>query len=430
LITTTITTNTGGYAMTESTPTALSQQGNSIVDPLTDLLRDGARMLIAQAVEAELQAFMAQYCSRLEDGRSAVVRNGYLPRRSIQTGIGKIEIKVPKVRDRSGQRLKFTSTLLPPYLKRTRSIEELLPWLYLRGISTGDYQEALVALLGEQAKGLSANTISRLKAKWLAEHAKWRQRDLAGKRYVYWWVDGIYSNVRMDDKLCMLVIIGVTDQGHKELVAVEDGFRESSDSWYELLSGLRARGLIKGPELAVGDGSLGFWNALAKVYPKTRHQRCWVHKTANVLNKMPKTLQPKVKAALHDIWMAETKEAAGQAFDAMLARFEDKYPKAMECLAKDRKELLTFYDFPAEHWVHIRTTNPIESAFATVRLRSKRSRNCGSRDTTLMMVFKLLQGAEKKWKKIKGFRRLAEVITGIQFKNGIRVSDQPMRIAA
>lgn len=416
--------------MAKSTPAALSQQGNNVVDPLTDLLRDGARMLLAQAVEAELQVFMAQYSNCLEDGRRAVVRNGYLPGRTIQTGIGDVEVKVPKVRDRSGQGLKFNSSLLPPYLKRARSVEELLPWLYLRGISTGDYQEALAALLGEQAKGLSANTISRLKAIWLAEYTKWRQRNLSGKRYVYWWVDGIYSNVRMDDKLCLLVIMGVTDQGRKELIAVEDGFRESSDSWYELLTGLRARGLTTGPELAVGDGSLGFWNALARVYPKTRHQRCWVHKTANVLNKMPKKLQPKAKADLHDIWMAETKEDASQAFDRMLARFEDKYPKAMECLAKDRDELLVFYDFPAEHWVHIRTTNPIESAFATVRLRSKRSRNCGSRDTTLTMVFKLLQSAEKRWKKIKGFRRLAEVITGIQFKNGIKVSDQPMRMAA
>lgn len=416
--------------MAKSTPAALSQQGNNVVDPLTDLLRDGARMLLAQAVEAELQVFMAQYSNCLEDGRRAVVRNGYLPGRTIQTGIGDVEVKVPKVRDRSGQGLKFNSSLLPPYLKRARSVEELLPWLYLRGISTGDYQEALAALLGEQAKGLSANTISRLKAIWLAEYTKWRQRNLSGKRYVYWWVDGIYSNVRMDDKLCLLVIMGVTDQGRKELIAVEDGFRESSDSWYELLAGLRARGLTTGPELAVGDGSLGFWNALAKVYPTTRHQRCWVHKTANVLNKMPKKLQPKAKADLHDIWMAETKEDASHAFDRMLARFEDKYPKAMECLAKDRDELLAFYDFPAEHWVHIRTTNPIESAFATVRLRSKRSRNCGSRDTTLTMVFKLLQSAEKRWKKIKGFRRLAEVITGIQFKNGIKVSDQPMRMAA
>lgn len=416
--------------MPESTPTALSQQGNNVVDPLTDLLRDGARLLIAQAVEAELQAFMAQHAGRLEDGRSAVVRNGYLPGRTIQTGIGNVEVKVPKVRDRNGQGIKFNSALLPPYLKRARSIEELLPWLYLRGISTGDYQGALAALLGEQAKGLSANTISRLKANWLDEHTKWRQRDLRGKRYVYWWADGIHSNVRMDDHLCLLVIIGVTDQGHKELLAVEDGFRESNDSWYELLAGLRARGLATGPELAVGDGSLGFWNALARVYPKTRHQRCWVHKTANVLNKMPKKLQPKAKAALHDIWMAETKENANQAFDSMLARFEDKYPKATECLAKDREELLAFYDFPAEHWVHIRTTNPIESAFATVRLRSKRSRNCGSRDTTLTMVFKLLQCAEKRWKKIKGFLRLAEVITGIQFRNGIKVSDQPMRMAA
>lgn len=416
--------------MAKSTPTALLQQGNYALDPLTDLLRDGARQLIAQAVEAELQAFLAQHQVSLPDGRAAVVRNGYLPERTIQTGIGDVAIRVPKVRDRSGQGNRFSSALLPPYLKRARSIEELLPWLYLRGISTGDYQEALAALLGDQAKGLSANTISRLKAKWLAEHTDWRQRKLTASRYVYWWADGIYSKVRMDDKLCLLVIIGVTDQGHKELLAVEDGYRESHDSWYELLSGVRSRGLDVGPELAVGDGALGFWGALAKVYPQTRQQRCWVHKTANVLNKMPKHVQPKAKADLHDIWMAETKEDAQRAFDGMLERFKHKYSKAVECLAKDREELLAFYDFPAEHWVHIRTTNPIESAFATVRLRSKRSRNCGSRDTTLTMVFKLLQVAEKRWKKIKGFRRLAEVITGVVFKNGIKVSDQLDRMAA
>jgi transposase-like protein len=406
-------------------------QQENFHDPLTELLRNGARQLIAEAVEAELHLFLTALSDRkLEDGRQAVVRNGYLPGRTIQTGIGDIDIKVPKVRDRSKSGIKFNSTLLPPYLKRARSIEELLPWLYLKGVSTGDYQEALQALLGENAKGLSANTISRLKSDWLKEHEKWNRRSLAGKHYVYWWADGVYSNVRMDDRLCLLVIIGVTETGEKELVAVEDGMRESSDSWYELLAGLRQRGLTQAPMLAVGDGAMGFWNALSKVYPTTLHQRCWVHKTANILNKLSKALQPKVKAALHDIWMAETREEAIDAFENTLVRFEPKYPKAMECLRKDKDELLAFYDFPAQHWVHIRTTNPIESTFATVKLRTGKMRSCGSRDTTLSMAYKLLQSAEKRWNRIQGFRLLTEVITGVKFKNGIRVTDQSYRKAA
>jgi transposase-like protein len=368
--------------MTDSTLRALSQPEPQVADPLHELLRRGARDLIAKAVEAELATFLAQYADqRLDDGRQAVVRNGYLPERTVQTGIGDVSVQVPKVRDRSGGGARFNSSLLPPYLKRARSIEELIPWLYLKGISTGDYQEALAALLGDQAKGLSANTVSRLKKQWEDEHTEWRQRDLSDRRYVYWWADGVYSNVRMDDRLCLLVIIGVTEQGRKELVAVEDGFRESADSWKTLLTGLRERGLTTAPKLAVGDGAMGFWAALSKIYPETDHQRCWVHKTANVLNKLPKSLQPKVKADLHDIWMAETRDEAHKAFDRTLKRFEAKYPKAMACLAKDRDDLLAFYDYPAEHWVHIRTTNPIESTFATVRLRSKRSRNCGSRAT-------------------------------------------------
>jgi len=406
-------------------------QQENFHDPLTELLRNGARQLIAEAVEAELHLFLTALSDRkLEDGRQAVVRNGYLPGRTIQTGIGDIDIKVPKVRDRSKSGIKFNSALLPPYLKRARSIEELLPWLYLKGVSTGDYQEALQALLGENAKGLSANTISRLKSDWLKEHDKWNRRSLAGKHYVYWWADGVYSNVRMDDRLCLLVIIGVTETGEKELVAVEDGMRESSDSWYELLADLRQRGLTQAPKLAVGDGAMGFWNALSKVYPTTLHQRCWVHKTANILNKLPKALRSKVKAALHDIWMAETREKAMDAFENTLVRFEAKYPKAMECLSKDKDELLAFYDFPAQHWVHIRTTNPIESTFATVKLRTGKIRSCGSRDTTLAMVYKLLQSAEKRWKRIQGFRLLTEVITGVKFKNGIRVTDQSYRKAA
>ncbi|AXB01740.1 IS256 family transposase [Aeromonas caviae] len=417
--------------MKHSTLTVLPQPEGKPGDMLTELLRAGARDLIAHAVEAELAIMLEQHRElRLPDGRQAVVRNGYLPQRTIQTGIGDVEIKVPKVRDRSGSGINFTSTLLPPYLKRSRSIEELLPWLYLKGISSGDYQEALCALLGDQAKGLSANTVCRLKQGWIDEHQRWRQRDLTKSRYVYWWADGIYSNVRMDDRLCLLVIIGVTEHGRKELVAVEDGHRESETSWTEVLMGLRGRGLTLSPKLAIGDGALGFWKALAKCYPDTAHQRCWVHKTANVLSVLPKSVQPKVKEALHDIWMAETREDAHKAFDRTLTRFEAKYPGAMDKLVKDRDELLAFYDFPAEHWVSIRTTNPIESTFSTVRLRTKRARNCGSRETTLAMVYKLLESAQKNWKRLKGFALLTLVVNNVKFKDGIQMQEESDRNAA
>ena len=417
--------------MNQSTLKVLSQPGIGEADPLHALLREGARELIAKAVEAELASFLESVAGqRLGDGRRAVVRNGYLPGRTVQTGIGEVEVQVPKVRDRSGGGACFNSNLLPPYLKRARSLEELIPWLYLKGVSTGDYQEALSALLGERAKGLSANTVSRLKQQWSDEHRAWCQRDLSDRRYVYWWADGLYSNVRLDDRLCLLVIIGVSEQGRKELIAVEDGHRESEASWRELLTGLRERGLRQGPKLAVGDGALGFWKALNKLYPDTEHQRCWVHKTANVLNKLPKSVQAKVKAALHEIWMAETREAAHRAFARTLKRFAGKYPQAMDCLGKDRDALLAFYDYPAEHWVHIRTTNPIESTFATVRLRTKRSRNCGSRETTLAMVFKLLQSAQARWKRIKGFRKLQLVVNNVQFRNGEQLTDQSDRLAA
>ncbi len=417
--------------MKHSTLTVLPQPEGKPGDMLTELLRAGARDLIAHAVEAELAIMLEQHRElRLPDGRQAVVRNGYLPQRTIQTGIGDVEIKVPKVRDRSGSGINFTSTLLPPYLKRSRSIEELLPWLYLKGISSGDYQEALCALLGDQAKGLSANTVCRLKQGWIDEHQRWRQRDLTKSRYVYWWADGIYSNVRMDDRLCLLVIIGVTEHGRKELVAVEDGHRESETSWTEVLMGLRGRGLTLSPKLAIGDGALGFWKALAKCYPDTAHQRCWVHKTANVLSVQPKSVQPKVKEALHDIWMAETREDAHKAFDRTLTRFEAKYPGAMDKLVKDRDELLAFYDFPAEHWVSIRTTNPIESTFSTVRLRTKRARNCGSRETTLAMVYKLLESAQKNWKRLKGFALLTLVVNNVKFKDGIQMQEESDRNAA
>ena len=392
-------------------------------DALTEILREGARSLLLSAVQDELEAFFKEHADkRLLDGRAAVVRNGYLPKRTIQTGIGDIEVQVPKVRDRSNSGVKFNSSILPPYLKRSKSVEELLPWLYLKGISTGGYQEALSSILGKDAPGLSAATISRLKSKWLTEYKDWQHRDLSGKKYVYWWADGVYSNVRMDDKLCLLVIIGVTPDGRKELVAVEDGYRESTDSWYALLTDLQSRGLETGPALATADGALGFWKALSQVYPKTRHQRCWFHKTANVLNKLPKSMHEKVKDSLHEIWMAESRKDAEKAFDLVLRKYGVKYSPAMECLKKDREELLTFYYFPAEHWIHIRTSNPIESAFSSIRQRTSRTRNCGSRETTLSMVFKLAQSAQKRWRRLQGYRLLEEVIVGIQFKDGIRCS--------
>lgn len=417
--------------MHESTLHVVHEPPAEVPDPLHALLRQGARRLIADAVEAELASFMANHAERrLADGRRAVVRNGYLPERTVQTGIGDVQIRVPKVRDREHAGACFRSALLPPYLKRSRSIEELIPWLYLKGVSTGDYQEALGALLGPQAKGLSPNTVSRLKAQWSAEHAAWRTRDLSGCQYVYWWADGVYSNVRMDDRLCLLVILGVTPQGRKELVAVEDGYRESAASWATVLTGLRTRGLTLAPKLATGDGALGFWAALAKIYPETRHQRCWVHKTANIMEKLPQSMQAKVRTDLRDIWMAPTREVANQAFDRTLQRYAAKYPKAMDCLAKDREALLAFYDFPAEHWLHIRTSNPIESTFATVRLRSDRSRDCGSRETTLAMVFKLLQNAEQHWRRITDFAKLALVVNNVQFRDGEQVTDQTARVAA
>jgi len=409
--------------MKKNTVVGLKKPTEIAEDPLTELLRTGARRLIAEAVEAELQDFLEQFSEhRNQQGHRQIVRNGYLPERELQTGIGSVSVKVPKVRDKSGQGIKFNSALLPPYLRKTKSVEDLLPWLYLKGISSGDFQEALRCLLGPNAQGLSASTISRCKRVWEEEHAAWNRRSLANKRYIYIWADGIYFNVRSDDaRQCILVIVGVTEQGRKEFIAIEDGYRESEQSWSELLLRLKSQGLKQGPKLAVGDGALGFWTALSKVYPETRHQRCWVHKTANVLNKLPKSVQPKVKQALHEIWMAPTREDAYKAFDIAVETYSDKYPKAMQCLVKDKDQMLAFYDFPAVHWQHIRTSNPIESTFATVRLRTSKTRGCGSRQTILSMVYKLGQSAQKKWRKLRGFKLLADVIRGIQFKDGERI---------
>ena len=389
-------------------------------DLLTAMLRQGAKNLISRAVQAELTEFLAQYQDVVDDqGRRSVVRNDYQPAREIMTGIGPVDIKVPKTRDKSGQGIHFRSDLLPPYIKRSKSLETVLPWLYLKGISTGDFSEALASLLGEDAKGISAGTISRLKQAWIQEHDVWRQRDLSGQRYVYIWADGIYFNIRGDEaRQCILVIIGVTAQGNKEFLAIDDGYRESAQSWKEVLENLKSRGMNQ-PKLAIGDGALGFWKALQEVFGETRAQRCWVHKMNNILNKMPKGIQGKAKQHLQDIWMAEVKADAEAAFDLFLKTYQNKYPKACECLEKDREQMLAFYDFPAEHWVHIRTSNPIESTFATVRLRTAKTRSCVSRTTILTMVFRLGLSAEKGWRKLRGFRRLADVINGVKFIDGI-----------
>lgn len=395
----------------------------AVADALTEVLRRGAKELLQQAVEVEVAEALAQYAAlKDEQGRQRVVRNGYLPERSIQTGIGAVTVRAPRVRDRAGE-LKFSSSLLPPYLRRTRSLDELLPWLYLKGLSSSDFSGALTALLGPAAPGLSAATICRLKEIWRLEYEQWRQRSLRDKEYVYVWVDGIYFGVRLEDaRQCMLVVIGATKEGRKELLGLTDGYRESEASWKELLLELKERGLTVDPKLAIGDGALGFWKALPQVFGSTRVQRCWKHKTANVLNKLPKGLQLKAKAELNDIWMADSRAAAEQAFDKFLLSYQSKYPKASECLNKDRTALLTFYDFPALHWQHIRTTNPIESTFATVRLRTSKTRGCVSRGGMLAMVFKLTKVAEQKWYKLKGSEFLVQVIQGIRFKDGTQVN--------
>jgi putative transposase len=409
--------------MNEATTNADSLPLPTDKDVLTEILRQGATRLLAQAIQAEVAAYLdARSDLRDESGRQQVVRNGYLPQRTILTGVGPVDVKQPRVQDRrpADQREKFNSAILPPYLRKTRSIEELIPWLYLKGVSTGDFSEALAALLGPQAKGLSAATVTRLKAVWAEEYEGWSKRSLAGRHYVYVWADGVHFNIRLeDDRQCILVLMGATADGHKELIALADGYRESEQSWAALLLDCQARGLTAAPLLATGDGALGFWKALRKLFPATREQRCWVHKTANVLDKMAKGQQPKAKAMLHDIWQAATRAEAERAFDLFVATYQAKYGKAAECLAKDREELLAFYDFPAEHWVHLRTTNPIESTFATVRLRTVKTKGSGSRLACLTMVFKLMESAAKKWRLLNGSPLLAKVIAGVRFVDGV-----------
>ena len=392
---------------------------------LEDTLREGARRLLQKAIENEVQEFIDAFTEvKTEDGRRSVVRNGYLPERSVQTGIGLIPLKQPRVRDKE-KKNSFSSLILPPYVRRTPAVETVVSALYLKGISTNSFPEALEALLGKDAKGLSPTNIVRLKESWEDEYKEWGSRSLSEKHYVYVWADGIYFNVRLEeDRPCLLVIIGALKDGTKELVGIYDGHRESKLSWAEALNDLKRRGLSRAPSLAIGDGALGFWAALEEVFPETRVQRCWVHKIANVLDKMAKSVHKHAKAMLHEMHMASTKESALKAFDAFLSLYEAKYPKACECLKKDKAELFTFYDFPAAHWQHIRTTNPIESTFATVRHRTRQTKGCGSRLATLTMVFKLATSAQKHWRKLRGYQLIEKVIQGIKFKDGEEVKEK------
>jgi len=400
-------------------------------DLLTEVIRQGAHQLLAAAVKAEVEEFLASYADQQSlDGKSRFVRNGYLPERNIQTGVGEVAVKVPRVRDRAFVKdgVKFGSSIIPKYLRRSGDMNELLPLLYLKGLSTNDFAEALVPLIGDKAKEISPGVISRLKAKWETEYQDWRKRDLTGKHYVYWWADGINLQARMEaSKDCVLVIMGVNTYGEKELIAIEDGYHESKESWLTLMNDLKERGLTQAPIVAVGDGALGFWGALNEEFPAVRHQRCWFHKMGNVLDKLPKSQQSQAKSDLQDIWMSATRDEAYKAFDRFINTYKLKYPKACECLLKDKEELLTFYDFPAEHWPHMRTTNPIESTFATVRHRTKKVKNCFSRTTILTMVFKLSQSAQKRWNRLRGFKQLGEVVRGVKFVDGLKADSNEHR---
>ena len=422
--------------MTEDSKIVRLRQPEEIDDPLTAILRAGARRLLEQAIEAEVESFLASFKDlKLPDGRDRVVRHGHGPERAIQTGIGPVDVRRAKVRDRGadddGERIRFTSAILPRWARRTKSLDALLPILYLRGVSTGDFQEALSALLGKEAPNLSPSVIGRLKDEWAADYARWQKRDLSARRYVYVWADGVYLQARLEPVAeCMLVIIGATPEGRKELVGFQVGVRESAQSWRELLIDIQARGLTIAPELAVADGALGFWKALEEIFPTTRHQRCWVHKTANVLNKAAKSVQPAMKQDLREIWMAPDRVSAEAAMGTFEKKYAAKYAKAVECLTKDREALLAFYDFPAEHWDHVRTTNPIESVFATVRHRTVRTKGALSQETAKLMVFKLITAASKTWRRLQGENQLPKVIQGVTFRNGIEVAEPASQNAA
>jgi putative transposase len=422
--------------MTETTSVVRLRQPDEIDDPLTSVLRSGARQLLAQAVEMEAEAFLAAMKDlKLADGRDRLVRHGHGPERMIQTGIGPVAVSRVKIRDRGvsgdAERIRFTSAILPKWARRTRSLDALLPTLYLRGISTGDFQEALAALLGKDAPNLSPAVIARLTAEWKAESERWQARDLSARRYAYLWADGIYLQARLEDHAeCMLVLIGATPEGRKELVGFQVGVRESAQSWRELLVEVKRRGLTAAPEIAVGDGALGFWKALDELFPGTQHQRCWVHKTANVLNKVPKSVQPAMKADLREVYLAPSRAAAEGAIDVFAEKYGARYGKAVECLTKDRRALLAFYDFPAEHWDHLRTTNPIESVFATVRHRTVRTKGALSATTARLMVFKLVMAASRTWRRLKGESQLPKVIQGVRFQDGIELVKAPSQHAA
>ncbi len=399
--------------------TTIPLRNPALRDELSELLRAGARRIIRQAVEAELAAYLEEHAGDHDaQGRRAVVRNGYLPSREVLTGVGPVRVQVPRTRDRSGAGRRFRSELLPPYLRKTRRVEAVIPWLYLKGVSTNDFGEALTALFGESVKGLSPASVSRLKEGWEREYLQWRERDWGGEEFAYLWADGIYVNVRSGERRCLLVVVGCDARGRKRFLALEAGFRESKESWKAVLLGLRERG-VKAAKLAVGDGGLGLWSALAEVYPETRAQRCWVHKTANVLDKLPKSAQREARPMLYEMWRAETREHAEKAFERFLATWEAKYPKAAACLAGDREELFAFYDFPAAHWRSLRTTNPIESTFATIRLRTAKTRNCLSEKTALSLIHQLAMSAEKRWGRLGGLGHLADVITDVRFINGV-----------
>ena len=423
--------------MTSASTIVALRQPDGIDDPLTAVLRSGARQLLAQAIEAEAEAFLAAMRSlRLPDGRERVVRHGHAPERTVQTGIGPVAVRRAKIRDRGagasgGERIRFTSAILPRWARRTRSLDALLPVLYLRGVSSGDFQEALAARLGQGAPNLSPAVLARLKAEWAADYARWQRRDLSARHYVYLWADGVYLQARMEPQAeCMLVLIGATPEGKKELVGFQVGLRESAQSWRELLADLKARGLTIAPELATGEGALGFWKALEAVFPSTRHQRCWVHKAANVLDKMPRSVRPAAKADLREIWMAPDRRTAETALATFAEKYAPKYEKAVACLVKDRDALLTFYDFPAEHWDHLRTANPIESVFATVRHRTVRTKGALSQNTARLMVFKLVMAAAKTWRRLNGESQLPKVIRGVTFRDGVEVTDTPTQTAA
>jgi len=422
--------------MTETTPVHQLHPEATAEDALTSLIREGAREVLAAGLQAEVDEHVNRFRGVVDtDGKRRVIRNGYLPEREIQTGAGKLAIKQPRVRVKGNEpgdeELKFESKLIPPYLRKAKSVEELVPWLYLRGISTNDMEDALSGLLGVDAVGLSPSSIVRCKKVWEQEFEAWDKRSLQGKRYVYVWADGVYFNVRLTgERACILVVIGATTDGQKEVIAIHDGMRESELSWTEVLEGLKARGLEESPMLAIGDGALGFWKAISKVWPETRHQRCWSHKMANVLNKLPKTAHAHAKKLLQAIWMAETQADAMKAFDVFVSTYQAKYPNAVACLTKDKEQMVAFFDFPAEHWRHLRTSNPIESTFATVRQRTSKTKGSGSRNATLAMVFKLALSAEKKWRRLNGHEQLGRLIEGVQFEDGINPEAKGDDVAA